>query len=345
MAILDYMLSVADFDHRENLVYRSSGNTSTYLAPYASEYILTDDIRNDYTYASGIQRPLSYSGSEVWFSGYFALTNSFRIGNNTRHMKVYSDTGDLIFMIWSANTASNQELRMRVYDGAGGYHDIITAYGENTSTLRRLDIRFFFDSVNGAVEVYKDGVSFGTPYSGDLTNSGAWTGVGYWGLSCVYNDGGDHSYTYWSSVFWADEDSRDIECVQIHPGAAGSNSDLTGSYADVDGIGYDEGSSIYAASGTAGDASSFDLATVTTDFDTGYDVIAVGVSVTGKKGTAASKDVDILIRSGTTEDTFSADALELGLVTRQNLWHTNPDTAAAWTISEAKAVEIGVKLK
>jgi len=133
-----------------------------------------------------------------------------------------------------------------------------------------------------------------------------------------------------------------MEYIQTLPKAYGTHMEWNGSYTDVDEAGYDDLDSINSKEPNK--KQSFGVGTLTTDFDSGYDVKAVAVSTRAYKGVPTAFDIRHLVVSGSSEGESAAD---LGIDTtkrpKQTIFATDPDTASAWTIAAAKAAEIGVR--
>jgi len=304
------------------------GTTTNYKAPYVNEGIFLDN------FGTTLGTLDFATTTDFWLSFYIGF-NADQSTDGEGPVRVYADNGD---MVMKFGCSSYRDMDYYYDIGAG-----MVKFGEHrTSGSVRFDMNFVTDGTSGSVAVYVNGTLDGEVTGLDTTNGGTRTGVNQVEIRPIIHNGAPGTNTYISAIMCADEDLRNAHYVQIRPGSAGSNSDWTGSYTDVDESGFNDNDAISA--NNSNEISTFNISTVTTDFDTGYDVIGVGVSSRSWGGAASSSDVSLVARSGTTDGSGSTKTIGVAKKPYQSIFSVNPDTSTAWTISEAKAAEIGIKI-
>jgi len=325
MAILQYGTSVTEFYEGDP---NQTGDTTTSIAPYVRRGLIT---RN--------RSPLAYltwtNTSEVWVSFYMRMQEDDASGTI---IVIYDDNGDAIFrMVKNYNSWSNIDFDW--YDGST-WRELLGSWGGNFTSRARWDFRFKIDPTYGAIDLYKNGSPYGNNFRGDTSASGTRTGttqfrVGSWG-------GG--GYCIQSAVIIADEPTLDMQYIQTWPAADGTYTEWAGGdYTQFDSV--DVSDSTFVESDTTGQRQTYTQPTLTTDFDTGYDVLAVCSSVRAFKGADAGKNLRHVVRSGTTDGFGSDQTVEMVRKPFKEIFTTNPDTGSAWTISEAKAAELGFQTR
>lgn len=137
----------------------------------------------------------------------------------------------------------------------------------------------------------------------------------------------------------ADEPTVGGRLMQGWGSGAGASSAWTGDYTMVDEAVLNEADYIY--SGTATQVETYAHSTVSSL--TGYTPRAVCVSARAKRGGTGPQNMQLALRSGSTDYFSATKALGLGYTAVQNIWDTNPDTSAAWTAAQVAAAQPGVK--
>lgn len=123
------------------------------------------------------------------------------------------------------------------------------------------------------------------------------------------------------------------------PAGAGNYTAFTGSYLDVDDI-PDDGDTTYIYSTTATNKESVALTSTTTEGVTGT-VHYVAATVLARDLTATS-DIQLFIRSNTTEQASSSRDVGASYETLQVYAEVDPHTSSAWTLGGVDAAEVGV---
>ncbi len=141
-----------------------------------------------------------------------------------------------------------------------------------------------------------------------------------------------------SQIIVADEPTIGWRLLTRYPSAAGATGDWTGGYTDVDEIAYSDADFINSA--TNGQVETF---TQTGPAITGYVVRAIGVTARAKKGASGPANLQLALRVSGTDYFSSSKALDVGYSAYQNIWETNPATAADWLNTAIDAIQPGVK--
>lgn len=126
--------------------------------------------------------------------------------------------------------------------------------------------------------------------------------------------------------------------VTIRPDGNGTYTDWTGDYTDVDEVTLDEND--YVTTDANSKKETFTLGD--TGLASGPTINSVKVHIQAKYIDFLNKEINILIRSGSTDDTGAGITLDETTTEYTKTWTTDPDTGAAWTITAVDALEAGI---
>lgn len=215
--------------------------------------------------------------------------------------------------------------RLQYLNGAATWADAgsFTA----TSSLTAFDIHWKFD-VSGELDVYLAGTSR-IAFTGDLSHL---TGVAYARLHNHYG------WPHYSQVMADTEPTVGARLYTLAPSSAGANAAWTGTYTEVDEVAYSDAD--FINSGTADQVETFGVTPPTL---TGYVVQSVTVSARAKTDGSGPANLQLALRSSSTDYFSASKALGIGYGPFQNIWTTNPATTAAWVNSAVSALQPGVK--
>lgn len=121
-------------------------------------------------------------------------------------------------------------------------------------------------------------------------------------------------------------------------GAGATSAWTLSNYANIDELRYSDADLIY--SDTANQVSTFAL---TVPSLTGYNVVAVGVAARAKCGGGGPQNLQLAIRSNSTNYFSSSQAQDVAYGAYFAAWETDPATSAAWVDTAAAAIQAGVK--
>ena len=123
---------------------------------------------------------------------------------------------------------------------------------------------------------------------------------------------------------------------------AGTNSDWTGSYTDVDDpIGASDGDTTYISSSTLNDESDFNFASLSGSPST---ILAVLVTTEARKTDAGTKAYTPYLLSNVTQDLGSEHGVSEAYTSFTELYPLDPDGALAWDVAGVNALKAGVKI-
>lgn len=200
----------------------------------------------------------------------------------------------------------------------------------------RWDIHWKIADAGGIFQLYRNG-SLTIDYSGDtLGNTSA-------GISrlMIGLPGATINYSV-SGIIVADEDTRGMIYHQTLVNGNGSDQGLSGGFGAVDGVGIDDGDGL--AFSAAGAKSGFTKAAIHSDFNSGYDVLAVCASARGKRGTTTGIGQRAFLSSNGDVVNGDSNILEPIYTHAHVCAVVDPDTGAAWTLAAANAAQVGVEI-
>jgi len=233
----------------------------------------------------------------------------------------------------------NGNLHLQYWNGATyTSRQGIADFQLTTDVVQRVDIECVIHDTTGRFAVYVNEVLM-DEFTGD-TNLYASAQV-----DRIYLKGPTIFRTtdeeYWfSEVVVADESTVGWRVATLAPTGVGTTGAWTGLWSDVDEVIADD--TDFIDSDTANQVETFATGNLSVAASA-MEVVALVVNARVRKGSSGPAQVQLAVNSGVT-DYFSATmALDPGFIPIQNIWETDPDTAAPWTVSGVDAVEIGVK--
>ncbi len=147
-----------------------------------------------------------------------------------------------------------------------------------------------------------------------------------------------HSSNFFSQFVVAEESTIGWRLAQGYMSASGSDTAWTGDYSGVDEA--DLNDADFINSGSADQVETF---VHTTPSLTGYIPRAVCVTARAKRDASGPQSMQLALRSAGTNYFSATKALGLGYSAVQNIWETNPATAADFLTSQISALQPGVK--
>lgn len=319
------------YDIYDGTANAGTTTSSTDIATYCQEGIATNKDS-----PTGI---LSWTPvTEAWIAFDFRMPETYWTDGSI--LEVYDENDTAIFRIYKWDPDAN--IRCEYYDGAA-WNNFSNTW-RTMSTRLRIDVRILVDASSGSIEVYDNGALHAS-YSGDTIGTSARTGVGSLGIGALNPrldpNGGRGRY---SGIIVTDARSTlNMQYIQTKPASNGTHTDWSGDHTAIDELGFDDADTLTTQ--TNGARSTFNPGTITTDFDSGYEVVGTGVTARAFNGSVDSPlgNLKLVTRSGTTDGEGTAQALSTGAQGFQEIFTTNPATGFGWTVADAKAAEIGVK--
>lgn len=224
------------------------------------------------------------------------------------------------------------------YWNGSGFTIMSNVWSPVNDTLYKIDIHIKIHDTLGRFAIYIDD-GLHEEFTGDtLLYGGAQ-------MDGIFLRGAATSLLYaqscaFSEVIVADESTIGWRVATIVPTGVGATGAWTGLWSDVDEVTIDD--TDFLESNTTAQVETM-VASNLSGPASSMVVQALAVVARARKGTSGIQQIQMAVRTNSL-DFFSATlALDPGFIPINNIWATNPDTAAAWTPSEIDAIEIGVK--
>jgi hypothetical protein len=241
---------------------------------------------------------------------------------------------------------------IRAYRGGSGG----TLLGESssgnyiqTNTTFAVEVKATVSDSAGVAVVRVNGVTALTLVSMDTKQSGAAQ------ITDVYFGGGAAlSPAYWDDIYLLDDTGAapyndflgNPKCFYLPANAAGDSAQFTPSaganYQCVDETGTPNDDTDYVSSSTAGHRDLYNAQNLSI---AGGQVLAVVAVVRARKDDAATREIAVDLKAGSTVSVGPTQTLSTSYARYKGAVHTaNPDTGAAWTVSQADAAQAGVEV-
>lgn len=261
-----------------------------------------------------------------------------------------SDASILVIRAGTANTfvlAVTSAGKLKVTNSGGGT-------GATTLTVNTwyyIEAKVFINGASGTSTVHLNGAS----EIGTTTHNLGSTNVDNLQL---YRDGAQWGTTvnlYFDDVYMLDTSGStnngflgDFHVETLFPTSDGAHTDFTpdsGSahYSRVNENSgtYPDGDTSYVSDATVGDRDSYGFGNLTAVAGTVY---ALQTCMYARKDDAGTRQLAAVARPGSTDRDGATVTMSVSYTDFTEIRETNPDTSAAWTISEINASEFGVKV-
>lgn len=281
---------------------------------------------------SYVQTSPDFSSSSFWYSGRVAGSS---VSGGTASLLFFLDGG--IIRLRLIGTGVLQTFNVQKVNAAG----TATTLGSVVlpllaNTLLKIDIHVVY-STTGSIDIYTTS-PLGTAilvfsYSGDVTTDSATTlssaRMGFFnGPTAIA----------WSEIMILDQDTRSCSLQTLQPVANGNTHNFdTGTPAAANVNEFTLNDSTLDGSTTAGQIDQYTIPALATGT---YSIIALGVAARMIKGTLGPANMDLGVRTSSTDYWSSDQALTINWSQYANWWVTNPNTGLIWT---ALPTNIGLK--
>lgn len=303
-----------------------SGTTSSYKGPYSREHtglMSTSDNASHITFD-----PIT---GNYWVSFYAYLAGGTWGNRDCLFLKSGSQT------ILTMRATSSENCQFTFYNGTSTLNVGGTG-APLENQLYRIDIEVD-RAVSGAIRVYSN---FGlrAEYLGDTS---AMPSPDSLHLNAHSTQTSSTYACRISSIFIADEDSRAITAIQNNLTADGVNTDFSGGYVEVNKFGaLDDSTKIVSTA--ANQVSSMVKSALPTEFNTGYEVVALGLYSRSAAGITGETNMEFLITDNTNTQLSGDIAVGSFYSPKSYIFDTAPD-GLAWDVTKLNAADIGVKSK
>lgn len=229
-----------------------------------------------------------------------------------------------------------------------------TDLGASTNTVSvaqwaYVEVRVFVHDTDGQIEVRLNGTVEINLTGVDTRNSSTLDSVSAFalrhctGLSNTTNF--DDLYVRTSSSSTAESGGflGDIRIKPLYPDADGTYSQMTPSTGTTHYTLVDEttpGTTDYVSSSTAGHKETYSFE----NFSDSGSVKAVQLNVYAAKDDAGFRGLDLMTKSGATENFDSSQPLSVTVAYKTKVWEKNPNTSNDWSQSEVNAAEFGARI-
>lgn len=302
-----------------------ASTTAANIGPYCVEGIVINGA------AFGIDYPYPIAASsEIWLKCSWRC-NSTAWGSGSRAFLFSGPTSELFRL----RGTTNEDVTWEYYNGSG-WTTIATVTTPNPNVLYEFMFHILLDNSVGVAEFYVNGTLEASLAGGDtiFTSDTTIDTVSFGTVA-----GG--SFTTISAVMIADEDLSDWVFSQTNIDGNGTYTAWTNDYTAVDEAGFNDTDTVFSSNN--GDVETFTFGNLSTDFSSGWDVVALVVTPRAAKGASGPGYVKPVCYSGTTLGEGSSKALELTYAPLPHIFTQDPDAVAAWTYSTINSAEIGVK--
>jgi hypothetical protein len=210
-----------------------------------------------------------------------------------------------------------------------------SAFSLDMTSVQTIDLNAVCNTASGSLTLYVAGSSRVASGTIDLSAITALNKARFYGatISTI----GFASYV--SQVIMASEPTVGMRLMTLYPSGNGANTAWTGEYTAVDENAYSDADFIYSS--TNGQRETYAMTAVGSL--TGYAIRAVCVAARAKRGASGPANLQVTVRTASTDYDSSSLALDLGYTANQNIWETNPNTTLTWTAADAAAIQAGVE--
>jgi hypothetical protein len=281
--------------------------------------------------ANRLQTPAFTSVGTVWLhSQVYVGINGGNAATTANVQAILLRSPDGLVRVMLRQTGTTGQLKLSTRNAAGTITDVATATGVITQGQHAIDWQVAF--ATGST-VYWDGTAILT-YSGDLRTDAA-TQLNQVDLCSLNNSNQNSNDIGWSEVIVADTDTRSMALWTLAPQAAGNTQSWTpNTVGNVNPVAINDASFISTAANNA-----LSEWTGPTAPPPGVlNVLAVVQNARVQVQVTGPQHFDWLVRTAATDYLASApQAPATAFGNFQHIWPTNPNTSAAWQITDLTA--------
>lgn len=244
-----------------------------------------------------------------------------------------SSGAELLRLACSANTSGegNWAVQLNV---AGTWTTLGSVVATNSHMLQVVDFHFVVNSATGVADLYIAGTKRISNPSVDLSSVANIAQVRCYGKTLVVQ-----CIQGFSQAIAATTSTIGKRLMTIVPTGAGTTANWTGSYTAIDDPAYSDADFMYS---DAADEVQLFSGTAVGSLS-GYSVEAVVVTARAKKDGAGPANIQMALRTQSTNYFSSTIALDAGYTANVAVWETNPNTGLAWTAADIAALQFGMK--
>lgn len=269
-------------------------------------------------------------------------------GSNVNQNVVLSafsaDDASTLFDLWFTSSGNAFGIRGATSDTARTAISPTTPF--TTSTMAVFTVHWKAVSGGMLLELFRDGGLVATATVSNSYLNGKTVGILRFGgdaLGTASSSGSNYGWNH-SEIVVSDVDPRGWRVATIAPNAAGTASEWSGSYADVDEV--DPNDADFISTDTAERSQLMGMSNLSIAAQN-MDVVGVELVGRARKGTLGPQNIQALLRTnGVVYPTANLpDLLNEFSPLKRTIWDANPNTGVAFTVSEIQALEMGFKSK
>lgn len=274
--------------------------------------------------------------SSLWFHMICASGASSSLTTNAAIVSFNNDTTAQLRLTATSNSTTNA-LEIKVEKTTNG--TTYTQLGSSVFLMPAATMTYDFEIVTGGsgkFNVWRDGVQVFT-FSGDVTTQTTINRV-------AFASHHTSAVASCSEMIVSDTPTLGMKLFQMFPNAAGGTNTWTGTQTAIDDGTYDE--TDFVETNTVNNVCIFNHNDLTSTLIGTRTVSGVFLSAAGTIQAASTPtDVQGVVKTG--GNTFTSASQGFSTSGARSLlaaaWTTNPNTSAAWTLSELNAIQLGFK--
>jgi hypothetical protein len=280
--------------------------------------------------------------TELWV--HCNISNEYSIAGGTKTLEIYNSSSVGVVSAYLSNYTKyaspldSRHLELE-YMGSSGMVYVDTGFMPQQGFNIDVDIHAIIAQFGGLIELYVDGVMLAS-FSGDTS----YLGSSFTSVRLNGDQASANAYINYSQCIVSTSTTLGMKLATLAITGAGTTSQWTGAYTDISESNLSDTSFI---SDNTSDNPNGDISTYpVTDVPAGgnFNVGAVIISARAERGVTGVQNLELGVRSGGVNYWGSpVSGLTTAFSPVQSILTTDPATGLPWTISNANAVEIGVR--
>jgi hypothetical protein len=286
-------------------------------------------------------------GEEVWahFTTHMYTVSAYHSDPRNGELCWFGESGNLVAKAAGVASVHNEGFKpLYGTDMVGGYNTEGSAAPWSNNATYVYDVHVKLDPVVGFVLIYIGG-ALASAYYGDTTIGGQLTQFDHFMLKSLgLTITGTIPKVAFSEILVSRQKTIGQRVGTLKPDADGDTADWTGSFANVNTVDVDDGTTI--GTSTADAVHLLSLSDVDAALPVDLNISAVVTSLRATdSGTGTVNNLQHVVKEGGMETVSATHSLSAASATDQEVWETNPRTGLPWTVAELNALQMGMKAK
>jgi hypothetical protein len=277
--------------------------------------------------------------NSFWYQGRYQWDAGNNSQNDDALWTLYNDSQQILRI--RHKDAIDSDLQFERWDGSWTLiEDSGIQPGDDVT--HRIAFNVTLSTATGVFEMYLDDALIIDQQNIDTLGTSGVTDANACELESPYHNGSAPTSTqlFVSEILVLNVDPRTKRLMSLNPDGDGNGTAWTGVYTDIDEI--EENESDLIAS-TAANQIEQQTVGATPASAANFSVDELRVSARARRGASGPQNIQLSQRHNSVDGFSGTKILGTAYAVVSNSFLTNPDTAAAWTISELATAEIGVK--